>query len=225
MTSCGFPIEGAEIGIVDDEGPRLPERRVGEIVVRAHCLFSGHYLRPNLDAKVHRDGGYFTADMVGYLADGQLYVSGRENDLIIVGGKNIYRNDLRPSPTRCRASVGAGGGLGRPRPPAGHRGGGDGLRGERVDRLRLDTAHRVRAVSPDRPADRGRAPRRAPDGQALADQDIGRQARASRQPQVPPGAGRTRISGLPDQNWKYRNGVGCPTKSTPIASRAARPIA
>jgi acyl-CoA synthetase (AMP-forming)/AMP-acid ligase II len=93
MTSCGFPIEGAEIGIVDDEGRRLPERRVGEIVVRAHCLFSGYYLRHDLDAKVLRGGWYFTGDM-GYLADGQLYVSGRKNDLIIVGGKNIYPNDL-----------------------------------------------------------------------------------------------------------------------------------
>jgi len=93
MTSCGFPVEGAEIGIVDDEGRRLPERRVGEIVVRASSLFSGYYLRPDLDAKVLRDGWYFTGDM-GYLATGQLYVSGRKDDLIIVGGKNIYPNDL-----------------------------------------------------------------------------------------------------------------------------------
>jgi acyl-CoA synthetase (AMP-forming)/AMP-acid ligase II len=93
MTSCGFPIECAEIGIVNDEGRRLPERHVGEIVVRAHCLFSGYYLRPDLDARVLRDGWYFTGDM-GYLADGQLYVSGRKDDLIIIGGKNIYPHDL-----------------------------------------------------------------------------------------------------------------------------------
>lgn len=93
MTSCGVPIEGAEIEIVDDEGRRLPERRVGEIVVRAHCLFSGYYRRPDLDARVLRNGWYFTGDM-GYLADGQLYVAGRKDDLIITGGKNIYPHDL-----------------------------------------------------------------------------------------------------------------------------------
>jgi len=93
MTSCGFPIEGAEIGIVDHEGRRLPDRHVGEIVVRADCLFSGYYLRPDLDAKALQSGWYFTGDM-GYLADGQLYVSGRKDDLIIVGGKNIYPHDL-----------------------------------------------------------------------------------------------------------------------------------
>ena len=93
MTSCGFPIEGAEIGIVDDEGRRVPERHLGEVVLRASSLFSGYHLRPDLDAKVLRDGWYFTGDM-GYLADGQLYVPGRKDDLIIVGGKNIYPNDL-----------------------------------------------------------------------------------------------------------------------------------
>jgi fatty-acyl-CoA synthase len=93
MTSCGFPIEGAEIRIVDDGRQRLPERRVGEIVARAHCLFSGYYRRPDLDARVLQDGWYFTGDM-GYLADGQLYVTGRRDDLIIVGGKNIYPHDL-----------------------------------------------------------------------------------------------------------------------------------
>src|SRR5262249_2737269 len=93
MTSCGFPIEGAVIGIVDDEGRPLPERHVGEVVVRASSLFSGYYRRHDLDAKVLRDGWYFTGDM-GYLADGQLYVPGRKDDVIIVGGKNIYPNDL-----------------------------------------------------------------------------------------------------------------------------------
>jgi acyl-CoA synthetase (AMP-forming)/AMP-acid ligase II len=93
MTSCGFPIEGVELGIVDDHGRRMPERHVGEIIVRTSCLFSGYHLRPELDVKVLRDGWYYTGDM-GYLAEGQLYVSGRKNDLIIVGGKNIYPNDL-----------------------------------------------------------------------------------------------------------------------------------
>ena len=93
LTSCGYPVEGAEIGIVDDEGQMLPDRRVGEIVLRARSLFSGYHLRPDLDAKVLRHGWYFTGDM-GYLANGQLYVPGRKDDLIIVGGKNIYPNDL-----------------------------------------------------------------------------------------------------------------------------------
>jgi len=93
LTSCGYPVEGADIGIVDDEGRGLPDRCVGEIVLRARSLFSGYHLRPDLDAKVLRDGWYFTGDM-GYLANGQLYVPGRKDDLIIVGGKNIYPNDL-----------------------------------------------------------------------------------------------------------------------------------
>jgi len=93
MVSCGFPIEGAEIHVVDDEGRRRPDRHVGEIIVRAHCLFSGYHRRADLDAKALRDGWYFTADM-GYLADGQLYVCGRKDDVMIVAGRNIYPGDL-----------------------------------------------------------------------------------------------------------------------------------
>jgi acyl-CoA synthetase (AMP-forming)/AMP-acid ligase II len=173
MTSCGFPIEGAEVRIVDDEGRRLPERWVGEIVVRAHCLFSGYYLRPDLDAKVLRNGWYFSGDM-GYVADGQLYVSGRKDDLIIVGGKNIYPNDLEaiacevPGVRPGRAVV-----FGVAEPQLGT----EAVvmvcevNGDRPD----DTAHRVRDASPDRPETEV-TPTTVPDGRALAHQDLERQA-------------------------------------------------
>jgi acyl-CoA synthetase (AMP-forming)/AMP-acid ligase II len=93
MVSCGFPIEGTEIGIVDENGEFLPERRVGEIVLRGDCMLTEYYKRPDITAETIKDGWYFTGDM-GYLADKQLYVSGRKKDLIIVGGKNIYPQDL-----------------------------------------------------------------------------------------------------------------------------------
>ena len=93
IISCGFPIEGTEIGVVDENGEFLPQRRVGEIVLRSDCMLTGYYKRPDITAETIKDGWYFTGDM-GYVADGQLYVSGRKKDLIIVGGKNIYPQDL-----------------------------------------------------------------------------------------------------------------------------------
>jgi fatty-acyl-CoA synthase len=93
MVSCGYPIEGTQVGVVDEKGKFLPERRVGEIVIRSDCMLTGYYKRPDITAEAIKDGWYFTGDM-GYLADGQLYVSGRKKDLIIVGGKNIYPQDL-----------------------------------------------------------------------------------------------------------------------------------
>jgi fatty-acyl-CoA synthase len=71
----------------------LPERSVGEIAIRSNSMLEGYYRQPELSADALRDGWYHTGDM-GYLADGELYVTGRKKDLIIVGGKNIYPQDI-----------------------------------------------------------------------------------------------------------------------------------
>ena len=52
-----------------------------------------YYRRPDLTAQALRDGWFFTGDL-GYFADGQLYVCGRRSDVIIVGGRNLYPDDL-----------------------------------------------------------------------------------------------------------------------------------
>jgi fatty-acyl-CoA synthase len=93
MVSCGFPIPGTEVCIMDEREVRLPDRRVGEIALRSDCMLSEYYRRPDLTSQSLRSGWYYTGDM-GYLADGQLYVTGRKKDMIIVGGKNIYPQDL-----------------------------------------------------------------------------------------------------------------------------------
>jgi acyl-CoA synthetase (AMP-forming)/AMP-acid ligase II len=93
MVSCGFPIEGTEIRILDGHGKRLPERWVGEIALRSNCMLSGYYRRPEITAQAMHHGWYHTGDM-GYQANGELFITGRKKDLIIVGGKNIYPQDL-----------------------------------------------------------------------------------------------------------------------------------
>jgi acyl-CoA synthetase (AMP-forming)/AMP-acid ligase II len=93
MVSCGFPIRGTEICIVSESGEVLPGRSVGEIALRSDCMLSEYYRRPDLTEMAIRKGWHYTGDM-GYLADGELFVSGRKKDLIIVGGKNIYPQDL-----------------------------------------------------------------------------------------------------------------------------------
>jgi acyl-CoA synthetase (AMP-forming)/AMP-acid ligase II len=56
-------------------------------------MLSGYYHRPNLTDEAIQNGWYYTGDM-GYIAEGELYITGRKKDLIIVGGKNIYPQDL-----------------------------------------------------------------------------------------------------------------------------------
>ncbi len=93
MLSCGRPIPRCEIMIVDDQRKALAERHVGEVAVRSDSMLTGYYKRDDLTAQAMFDGWYLTGDL-GYLADGELYITGRKKDLIIVAGKNVYPQDL-----------------------------------------------------------------------------------------------------------------------------------
>jgi fatty-acyl-CoA synthase len=89
--SCGPPIAGTAVKIVDQPGNTLPERQVGEVTIKSDCMLSGYYKRPDL--KPFNDGWYLTGDM-GYIAGGEVYIVGRSKDLIINAGKNIYPQDI-----------------------------------------------------------------------------------------------------------------------------------
>lgn len=93
LVSCGRPLPGTTIAIVAADGTRLPERHVGEIAICGTSMLSGYYRRPDLTAAALKDGWYYTGDM-GYISAGELFVTGRKKDLIIVGGKNVYPQDL-----------------------------------------------------------------------------------------------------------------------------------
>lgn len=93
MVSCGPPIEGTEIAVVNEEGNHLPDRSVGEIILRSNCMLTEYYRRPGVTAQAIKEGWYCTGDM-GYLSGGELFITGRKKDLIIVGGKNVYPQDL-----------------------------------------------------------------------------------------------------------------------------------
>jgi acyl-CoA synthetase (AMP-forming)/AMP-acid ligase II len=93
FVSNGRPIANCAVQVVDEARSPLPDRRIGEIAVRSDSMMTGYYRRPEASAEVMADGWYFTGDM-GYLADGELYITGRKKDLIIVGGRNIYPQDI-----------------------------------------------------------------------------------------------------------------------------------
>jgi fatty-acyl-CoA synthase len=102
IVDCGRPFPGHELAIVDDAGRRLPERRVGEIVVRGPSVTRGYFEDPELTARTYKslaDDGpdeppwLHTGDL-GYLAHGRLFVCGRIKDMIIVRGRNYYPSDI-----------------------------------------------------------------------------------------------------------------------------------
>jgi fatty-acyl-CoA synthase len=95
MLSAGSPVEGTAVRVLDEYGLDLPERRVGEIALRSNCMLQGYYRRPDATEKAfHAGTDWYLSGDTGYLADGELYIVGRKKDLIIVGGKNVYPQDL-----------------------------------------------------------------------------------------------------------------------------------
>lgn len=93
MLSAGRPIANTRVKVIDDKGRELPERHIGEIAIQSDCMLTGYFNRPDLTEKAFLDGWYLTGDL-GYLANGEVYITGRKKDLIIVGGKNVYPQDL-----------------------------------------------------------------------------------------------------------------------------------
>ncbi len=93
FVSNGKPVADCVVRVVDENQQDLPERHVGEIALKSTFMLSGYYKRPEATDAVMQDGWYFTGDM-GYLANDELYITGRKKDLIIVGGKNVYPQDI-----------------------------------------------------------------------------------------------------------------------------------
>ena len=87
FVSCGWVWPDHEIKILDDEGNRLPDRHVGEIVFSGPSVAAGYFENPEATARSFRPDGLRTGDL-GYLADGELFVTGRKKDLIILNGRN-----------------------------------------------------------------------------------------------------------------------------------------
>ncbi|HZY43315.1 MAG TPA: hypothetical protein VFF70_01075, partial [Anaerolineae bacterium] len=93
VVSCGSPIAGVQVEIVDEHDQPLPDRWVGHIRARSAWMLKEYFNAPEKTAQNIRGGWFYSGDM-GYLVDGQLYVCGRQKDVIITYGKNIYPEDL-----------------------------------------------------------------------------------------------------------------------------------
>ncbi len=93
VVCCGRALPGHDIRIIDTAGNLLPERQVGRVQFRGPSTTSGYY--GNRAAAAHLfDGDWLNSGDLGYLAAGELYLTGREKDIIIRGGHNIYPQEL-----------------------------------------------------------------------------------------------------------------------------------
>jgi acyl-CoA synthetase (AMP-forming)/AMP-acid ligase II len=90
LKSCGKPMTGVEMRVVDGNGKDVPIGEVGEIITRSPQNMLGYWNQPEATRRAIRGEWFYTGD-AGYLdEDGYIYIYDRVKDMIISGGENIY---------------------------------------------------------------------------------------------------------------------------------------
>ncbi|OOZ57377.1 AMP-binding protein [Solemya velum gill symbiont] len=93
VVACGRPMSGHAVRIIDAVGHPLPERREGHLQFRGPSATRGYFRNPEKSAELFHDGWLDSGDL-GYLANGEIYLTSRVKDLIIRGGRNLYPYEL-----------------------------------------------------------------------------------------------------------------------------------
>jgi acyl carrier protein len=94
VIGCGTPIPGHDIRVVDSAGQELPDRQEGHLQFRGPSSTSGYYRNPEATKTLFGSGDWVNTGDRAYLSEGTLYLTGREKDIIIRGGRNISPYEL-----------------------------------------------------------------------------------------------------------------------------------
>ena len=117
--ACGQPLPAHEVRIVDDGGRELPERREGRLQFRGPSATAGYFRSPAASRELIQSGWVTPGDLA-YIARGEVYITGRTQDIVIRAGRNIYPHELEeavgelPGVRRGRVAV-----FGSPDPQSG----------------------------------------------------------------------------------------------------------
>ncbi len=93
--TVGFPLEGVEVRIMGENGKEIAQGETGRIEVRGPNVFTGYWKMPEKTAAELQQNGFFITGDLGHIdADGYVTIAGRDKDLIISGGYNIYPKEV-----------------------------------------------------------------------------------------------------------------------------------
>jgi fatty-acyl-CoA synthase len=94
LAKLGKAVPGLELRVVDPvTGDVLRDREVGELEIRGTSVTPGYYKRPDVNTELFHDGWLRTGDLA-YLLEGEMVMCGRIKDVIIVGGRNVFPEDV-----------------------------------------------------------------------------------------------------------------------------------
>lgn len=94
FVNCGKPLSGHEVVIRGEDGSELPERHCGSVFVRGPSVMSGYFGDSSNHPDVLSADGWLDTGDIGYRANGDIMITGRKKDLIIINGRNIWPQDL-----------------------------------------------------------------------------------------------------------------------------------
>jgi fatty-acyl-CoA synthase len=94
FVNCGRPLPEHTVKVVGDTGESLPDLRVGSVLVQGSSIMTGYFNNPEDTSKTLRPGNWLDTGDLGFLFEGDLYVTGRRTDVIIVNGRNIRAQDI-----------------------------------------------------------------------------------------------------------------------------------
>jgi long-chain acyl-CoA synthetase len=94
MASCGRPVIGVDVEVVDENDTPVSQGGVGEVVARGPNVMMGYWKRPEETATTLRGGWLRTGDMATVDEDGYIYLVDRKKDMIISGGENVYSTEV-----------------------------------------------------------------------------------------------------------------------------------
>lgn len=92
--SCGRPRVGMEVAILNDKLERVAVGEIGEICCRGPAVFAGYHGNQEATEKALRGGWFHTGDLGKLDTRGLLYITGRESDMYISGGSNVYPKEV-----------------------------------------------------------------------------------------------------------------------------------
>ena len=94
IVACGLPLPRHEIRVVDAARRELPDRHDGRVQFRGPSAACGYWDNPEETARLRSADGWLESGDRGYLVAGELYLTGRDKDIIIRAGRNIYPAEL-----------------------------------------------------------------------------------------------------------------------------------
>lgn len=94
FVACGKPLPDHQIEIRNEAGAALPDDHMGHIFAKGPSLMDGYFMDPDATSLVLKDDGWMDTGDLGYLTDGQIVITGRQKDLIILNGRNIWPQDI-----------------------------------------------------------------------------------------------------------------------------------